>query len=150
MTTAANKSATSAPTTSSATRAGLIPLLTASVSVIPPACHPRSGDHMATPWRTTPLPADWQAIRRRILDRDGHRCTAVIDGARCPRPARDVDHVTPAHLDGPDTDDNLASLCAPHHRAKTAREARRAQLTRTGTLARPAETHPGLTGPTRT
>lgn len=100
---------------------------------------------MARAWRTTPLPSGWSTTRLRILDRDGHRCTMVTDGHRCPCPATDVDHVTPAHLGGNDTDANLASLCRPHHAAKTAREARAAQVAATGTLARIPERHPGLT-----
>ena len=52
------------------------------------------------PWgpssgRTTPLPRNWPAIRRAILERDGHRCTATRGdtGARCDAPATDVDHI---------------------------------------------------------
>lgn len=31
----------------------------------------------AAPWRREPLPRDWGARRRAVLERDGHRCTWV-------------------------------------------------------------------------
>lgn len=97
--------------------------------------------------RVTPLPPGWRTTRHRILHRDQHQCTATLpDGTRCPTPATDVDHITPAHLGGTDHDTNLASLCDWHHQRKTAAEANaiprpgRFQSTR-----RPPEPHPGLT-----
>lgn len=97
-----------------------------------------------TSWRTAPLPRDWPTIRRRILTRDRHTCTA----SDCQAPATDVDHVVPAHLGGSDEDANLASLCGWHHRAKTAAEAnavggprRRGRFTPS---RRSPERHPGL------
>lgn len=62
----------------------------------------------------------WKQIRLAVLKRDGFRCTA-IDGntnSRCTSRATDVDHVS-GHSDDLD---NLASLCAHHHRMKTSSE----------------------------
>jgi 5-methylcytosine-specific restriction protein A len=84
------------------------------------------------------LPPDWPAIRSRILRRDGHRC--VICGA----PARQVDHITPAYLGGTDDDDNLASLCDPHHAAKSSREGHDAMRAARARIQRQAPRHPGL------
>ena len=98
------------------------------------------GVNMSGSWRRTPLPRGWSRIRRRILARDGGRCTHVLAtdlvmssdgrisgscsgvdgdavllayaGERCPSPATDVHHVG-------DRDDysesNLVSLCSWHH-----------------------------------
>lgn len=82
-------------------------------------------------------------LAAKAKDRDGHRCVApdaTSPDGRCPRPAAQADHVVPVHLGGPDTLDNLASLCLDHHRAKTAREAAAAKPK----LNRPIERHPGL------
>lgn len=91
------------------------------------------------------LPANWPAIRKRILRRDGHRCTARDqDGDRCPEAATDVDHVRRGDIH---EDWNLTSLCEWHHDRKSATEgataaaiqraARRKKYRRT-------ETHPGF------
>ena len=83
------------------------------------------------PWgpssgRTTPLPRNWPAIRRAILERDGHRCTAIRGdtGARCDAPATDVDHIDGLGPQGPAGHDpaNLRGYCHPHHSARTARD----------------------------
>lgn len=95
-----------------------------------PTLVPRGGrcaEHRK-PWsgsrRADTLPADWDRIRTRILRRDGHRCQ--LD--RCGQPARQVDHITPAHLGGTDHDTNLRAICDPCHALKSAREGRAAQL----------------------
>ena len=94
--------------------------------------------------RTQPLPNNWATIRRRILNRDGNRCTATRnDGTRCPAPATDVDHITPASQGGTDDDTNLAALCKWHHDRKTGREANAARP-RLAPRNRPAEQHPGM------
>ena len=36
--------------------------------------------------------------------------------------AEEVDHITPLWKGGPDTSENLQSLCREHHKAKTAEE----------------------------
>ena len=93
--------------------------------------HPMSGWTGST--RRARLPRDWPATRRRILDRDGHRCT----WPGCTLPATDVDHITPGDNH---TDTNLRSLCTPHHRRKSAAEGGNAGARQT----RPLERHPGL------
>lgn len=82
------------------------------------------------------LPRDWPAIRRRILDRDGHRCHI------CGRPGADeVDHIRA----GDDhSDANLAAIHrTPCHAAKSSAEGHQAQGH--GPMRkRQAEPHPGL------
>lgn len=91
------------------------------------------------------LPADWKAIRARILARDGHRCVATIsDGSRCKLRANQVDHIIP---NDDDSDSNLQSLCEPHHRAKSSGEgaaAYHARVARNKKRMRRQERHPGL------
>lgn len=62
----------------------------------------------------------WKQIRLAVLKRDGFQCTAINGNTneRCTSRATDVDHIK-GHSDDPD---NLASLCAHHHRAKTSAE----------------------------
>jgi len=91
-------------------------------------------------WRTTPRPIGWKNIRRQVLQRDGYQCTEIeANGQRCTAPGTDADHI------GDATDhslDNLTTKCGPHHRKKTATQARAVQLAR-----RPTPTprqHPGL------
>lgn len=91
--------------------------------------------------RRARLPKEWPTIRARILDRDGHACTHVEDGHRCNALATEVDHVTAGDNH---RDDNLAALCTFHHRRKSAREGNRARP-KAPTLARPRESHPGIT-----
>jgi 5-methylcytosine-specific restriction protein A len=66
----------------------------------------------------------WRKKRKRILDRDGHRCTELLgNGERCPITTDlHVDHVTPKALGGSDSDDNLRTLCAMHNLRKGAKE----------------------------
>lgn len=76
------------------------------------------------PWSTSSrrsnLPADWQAIRRRILRRDNASCRwREADGTLCALPANEVDHIEPS---GSDEDWNLRALCSWHHRQKSSRE----------------------------
>ena len=65
----------------------------------------------------------WAVVRRRVLDRDGWRCT------KCGRAGRlEVHHRTPLKED-PDQDvyepDGLATLCRPCHFRATAKQNRR-------------------------
>ncbi|WSJ69057.1 HNH endonuclease [Kitasatospora sp. NBC_01302] len=91
------------------------------------------------------LPPNWPQIRRRVLARDGHRCTATDHyGVRCPEAATDVDHIRPGddHREA-----NLRSLCGWHHRVKSSREgaaAKAAARRRHDRRFRRAEDHPGL------
>jgi hypothetical protein len=72
-------------------------------------------------WRHSPLPPGWYRTRLRIFKRDGYRCTHIRydTGTRCPEEASHCDHVDPL---GPDTDDNLTSLCPYHHKQKSSAE----------------------------
>ena len=67
--------------------------------------------------------ATWAATRRRILVRDGFRCTHYEQGERCTETqGLQVDHTTPLSLGGTESDENLRTLCTEHHRQKTAKE----------------------------
>lgn len=94
--------------------------------------------------RKSRLPADWPNRRRRILKRDGGRCTAIrIDtGQRCGELATDVDHIVPDFEGGGDEDSNLASLCEWHHDRKSSAEGGRAAAARR--KAAKKRRHPGL------
>ncbi|RCS78867.1 HNH endonuclease [Brachybacterium alimentarium] len=95
--------------------------------------------------RRSRLPSEWHALRARVRRRAGGRCEWVAqDGSRCPSPGTDCDHIQPGddHRMG-----NLQWLCAPHHKAKTARDNTRALAVRTQLRARPTESHPGRNTP---
>lgn len=90
--------------------------------------------------RGSRLPPDWPARRKRVLTRDGYRCTHIrVDtDARCTAPATDVDHVNP----GDDhAESNLTSLCGWHHDKKSGREGGTASAAR---RRRPPKKHPGV------
>ncbi len=73
--------------------------------------------------RREELPADWQRLRRRVLRRDGNRCTHLTyDKKRCDEVATEVDHVVPHSLGGSDSESNLAAICTFHHQAKSSAE----------------------------
>lgn len=82
--------------------------------------------HQPAPWtggssRRERLPNDWPERRRRVLERDGHRCY------RCGAHADEVDHVEP----GDDHRiENLAAICTTCHRRKSASEGGRARAAR--------------------
>lgn len=64
----------------------------------------------------------WQAIRQRILSRDGG-CTETA-----PHDCRgrlEVDHIVPIEEGGPNADANLTTLCQVAHRAKGQRDRER-------------------------
>jgi hypothetical protein len=91
--------------------------------------------------RTVPLPKGWGAIRKRVLNRDGYTCTWVTDGIRCQERATDVDHIG----DSADhRDENLRSLCGPHHRTRSAAQGGRAAQAKRIPRKRRQEPHPGL------
>lgn len=81
-------------------------------------------------------PTNWEAITRRILNRDGGICYL------CGHPATSADHVIPVARGGTHDDDNLAAICQPCHAAKTAAEAHEGRTLRS--RRRPQEQHPGL------
>lgn len=91
------------------------------------------------------LPPDWERTRKRILRRDGNRCTHRDQyGDRCQSMATDVDHI----VAGDNHDDsNLRALCAFHHQKKSSSEGAaaraRAQWRNKKRFSR-AEQHPGL------
>lgn len=96
------------------------------------------------PWagsnRRQELPPDWLARRARILNRDGHRCTATMgDGSRCTWPASDVDHIKPGN---DHSEANLRSLCRWHHARKSSAEGNAARFR--STQRRSPEPHPGF------
>ena len=68
-----------------------------------------------TPGRTT---AGAKAFRAQVLAAAGHRCQAVLDGARCPvTGARHLQahHVQPLRSGGEDAPHNGVALCRCHH-----------------------------------
>ena len=103
--------------------------------------------------RTTPRPRGWGALRKRILARDGGRCTWIeglpdggswtmwSDVRRCTRAAVDVDH-----MGAPDdhTPELLRSLCEPHHDHRTAVQANAAKAAKRQASMRKSRAHPGL------
>lgn len=91
--------------------------------------------------RRSELPPDWPRIRRRVLRRDGYRCTWVEVGVRCSALATDVDHAG-ERMDH--SDESLRSLCEPHHKAKTQAEAAAARAAKS--RRRPPPPHPGMVG----
>jgi 5-methylcytosine-specific restriction protein A len=105
-------------------------------------------------WKTSPtarrtagMPAGWTALRKRILKRDGHQCTAVVGASvgnarRCEHRATHVDHVVPVSQGGSDDEANLTSLCAWHHNRKTSSEANAAR--KRVSAKRTEDKHPGL------
>jgi 5-methylcytosine-specific restriction enzyme A len=82
--------------------------------------------------RRSALPAEWDAIRRAVLDRDGHTCT------NCGAPANQVDHVIRG-------DTILTSLCTPCHAAKSSTEGHEAARAARAKARRAQRRHPGLT-----
>lgn len=106
---------------------------------MPEPRRPSQGPAWASSTRRSTLPPNWPTIRRRVLERDGWRCTAVTDGQRCTNRANQVDHITRG---AGDHDSNLASLCAHHHARKSSAEGNAAR--RRLTARRQAERHPGL------
>lgn len=70
--------------------------------------------------RRSELPADWDRIRKVVLERDGYTCTERYStGERCGRKATDVDHVRRGN---DHRLSNLRSLCGWHHDRKSASE----------------------------
>ena len=88
--------------------------------------------------RRAELPTNWPALRRRILNRDQHRCTeTTADGTRCTAHATDVDHTGDKHDHRMEM---LRSLCSWHHDRKSSAQGNAAQQRR-----RPTPQHPGIT-----
>lgn len=93
----------------------------------------------STSRRKQTLSRDWPAIRKRILTRDGHRCTWRREdtGNRCNEYANQVDHID-GHADN---DANLRALCAYHHAQRSAQQGGQAAAARRKAAKK---RHPGL------
>jgi 5-methylcytosine-specific restriction enzyme A len=92
--------------------------------------------------RKQELPADWQQIRARILERDGHQCTGRVGLERCTERATDVDHIGDKH---DHSDGTLRALCGWHHKRRSSAQGNAAR--RRVPEKRTPEAHPGLKGP---
>ena len=105
-----------------------------------------------SPFDRSKYPPDWEAISRRIRERDGDRCRTcgVANGALVERPGGKVTRVvlTVAHVLNPDPqdcrDENLSALCQRCHLALDALQhlanaaaTRRRRRARAGQLALP-------------
>lgn len=65
--------------------------------------------------------ADWRKRRaRQLLRHPVCEWKRASDARACGRPATDVDHIVPKVHGGSEEAVNLQSLCARHHRVKTA------------------------------
>jgi 5-methylcytosine-specific restriction enzyme A len=85
------------------------------------------------------LPANWTALRLRVLRRDRYECQWREDGVPCRHPANQVDHIER----GDDHSlENLQALCQWHHARKSSAEGRAAQRPR-ASRRRTEERHPG-------
>ncbi|WP_082745449.1 MULTISPECIES: HNH endonuclease signature motif containing protein [Alphaproteobacteria] len=67
----------------------------------------------------------WDQLRARILKGEP-LCRSCRKAGRSVV-ATTVDHIVPKHRGGTDDESNLQSLCDPCHKAKTAREGRKAR-----------------------
>ena len=65
----------------------------------------------------------WEKLRKRVMARDNYLCQTCYN-AKPQRitPAKEVDHKLPKAKGGTDDLDNLAAICVPCHRAKSARD----------------------------
>lgn len=81
--------------------------------------HTRSWNHPETA-SARGYGAQWRKLRTRTLRLEPHCRT-------CGAPASTVDHITPKHLGGTDSQNNLQSLCQKCHVAKSAHEGRAAR-----------------------
>ena len=55
---------------------------------------------------------EWEALRQRVLERDGHRCVV------CGGPATTVDHIVAKVNGGTDEERNLQAMCRTHNASK--------------------------------
>ena len=88
-------------------------------------------------WQRTSAEA-WKRTRRAALDRDGWTCRT------CGDTATEVDHIVNAAQGGSDDPANLAAICGPCHKQKTAAETAAARWAPNRRTQRPPERHPGL------
>lgn len=81
------------------------------------------------------LPRNWNALRMRVLRRDGFKCQ------ECGSRASEVDHIRP----GDDHSlSNLQSLCSDCHSKKSSQEGVNQRRRNRELRKRPEENHPGL------
>lgn len=90
------------------------------------------------------LPANWGALREKVLKRDKRKCRHLnSDGTRCAAPANQVDHIVANDDDSPE---NLRALCEFHHQRKSSAEGGQARAARRRQVSqsfRRTERHPG-------
>jgi 5-methylcytosine-specific restriction protein A len=67
--------------------------------------------------------ADWDKLRKVILERDKWLCRPCIISGRVTA-AQAVDHIKPKAMGGGDDPENLQSICNACHSAKTQRDRR--------------------------
>lgn len=77
---------------------------------------PRRPDHLP-PRRNFPA-----SVKRAVAERSGGTCEWGWGG--CSEPACEVDHIIPDAIGGKPTVENAMHLCAQHHQAKSAQEAK--------------------------
>jgi 5-methylcytosine-specific restriction enzyme A len=63
----------------------------------------------------------WDAIRKRVMERDGWLCQPCKRAGR-PRTGSEVDHVVPLSEGGSNDPANLQTICTPCHESKTQTE----------------------------
>lgn len=88
--------------------------------------------------RRARLPKNWEAARRRILQRDNHHCQLRLEG--CTGRATEVDHRVAGDNHDPT---NLQAVCSSCHKRKTQAEAALARAPRPS-RRRAQPNHPGL------
>jgi len=70
--------------------------------------------------------ADWRRVRKAALMRDEYICQDCKEEGIYTR-GEEVDHIIPKYLGGTNVLSNLRTLCKPHHKIKSLREARDAR-----------------------
>lgn len=69
-----------------------------------------------------PKPRNWNTIRKQVYDRDGYTCVNCgAGGGPNGNSELHADHILPRSRDGPDTLQNLRTLCSECHQARHAR-----------------------------
>ena len=80
--------------------------------------------------------ADWQRLRKEILERDGYQCQPCRRRGLVTA-ADQVDHIKPKARGGNDDPRNLQSICTKCHRTKTASESQGEGTSKSYNLKRP-------------
>ena len=90
------------------------------------------------------LPANWAALRRTVLARDGYRCQWWLGERQCRAEATEVHQLNEAGRNFGVEDNRpevLVSLCSEHHQIATQTYAREQRLAK---AAKMAPKHPGV------